>query len=79
MEPWKDGLLFSSNQTNFRLSPVFLIFDYHTACPGFVKADALAMAKHAELQTVDANQTVFFQGFGPSIFLSLSSYARSLS
>ena len=37
-------------------------------CPGFVKADALAMARHAELQTVDANQTVFSKGFGPSAF-----------
>ena len=26
------------------------------------------MAKHAELRTVDANQTVFSQGFGPSAF-----------
>ena len=26
------------------------------------------MARHAELQTVDANQTVFSQGFGPSAF-----------
>ena len=27
------------------------------------------MARHAELQTVDANQTVFSQGFGPSVFI----------
>ena len=26
------------------------------------------MAKQAELRTVDANQTVFLQGFGPSAF-----------
>ena len=31
---------------------------------GFHTTDALAVAKHALLQTVDANQTVFLQGFG---------------
>ena len=33
-----------------------------------MKAAALAMARQAELKTVDANQTVFSQGFEPSAF-----------
>ena len=33
-----------------------------------MKAAALAMARQAELKTVDANQTVFSQGFRPSAF-----------
>ena len=37
-------------------------------CSGFLKTDALAVARHAELQTVDARHTVFLQGFEPSDF-----------
>ena len=37
-------------------------------CPGFMEADALAMAGQGGLRTVDADQTVFSQGFRPSTF-----------
>ena len=40
---------------------------------GFHKMDALAVAKHVLLQTVDNRQTVFSQGFGAdsAVFLSI--------
>ena len=40
-------------------------------CPGFLKSDALALARRAELQTVDANQTVFRQGLFAKIYFSV--------
>ena len=64
---FKDGLLISSASlqqhallriSNFRMKK----------CPGFLKTDALEVAKRAELNTVDANQTVFSQGSEPPDF-----------
>ena len=43
-------------------APTRYLWHSNKTCSGFLKTDALAVARHAELQTVDANQTVFSQG-----------------
>ena len=43
-------------------------------CIGFLKSDANEVAKRAELRTVDANQTVFRQGFVCFDFVSVKSF-----
>ena len=43
-----------------------------------MKSDAIAVAKRAELQTVDANQTVFREGF-PFLFLHVCFYVIPLT
>lgn len=46
-------------------------------CAGFMKSDAIAVARRAKLRTVDADEAVFLQGFPSASALFLSTQFRS--